>query len=76
MTSLKNKTIFISGEAEGLALKLQNVLREMVQILQLLRRLQNRIQLLPGTIYTAADEIVEAGGKALPLYVIFVSRSR
>ena len=50
-------------------MRLQSVQQQMAQILQLPPKQLSLIRRLAGTIYTAAEEIEAAGGKALPLIV-------
>ena len=67
MTSLKNKTIFISGGSRGIGLEIAKRAARDGANIAIAAKTAEPHPTLPGTIYTAADEIVEAGGKALPL---------
>jgi len=69
MNSFQNKTIFITGASRGIgkaiALKLAGEGANIV----IAAKTDKPHPKLPGTIFTAAKEIEEAGGKALPLVV-------
>ena len=67
MTSLKNKTIFISGGSRGIGLEIAKRAAKDGANIAIAAKTAEPHPTLPGTIYTAADEITEAGGKALPL---------
>ena len=67
MTLLKNKTIFISGGSRGIGLEIAKRAARDGANIAIAAKTAEPHPTLPGTIYTAADEIVEAGGKALPL---------
>ena len=67
MTSLKNKTIFISGGSRGIGLEIAKRAARDGANIAIAAKTAEPHPTLPGTIYTAADEIVEAGGKALPI---------
>ena len=67
MTSLKNKTIFISGGSRGIGLEIAKRAARDGANVAIAAKTAEPHPTLPGTIYTAADEIVEAGGKALPI---------
>jgi citronellol/citronellal dehydrogenase len=69
MRSLKGKTIFISGASRGIGLAIAlKAAREGANIIVAAKTTAPHPK-LPGTIYTAADEIERAGGKALPVEV-------
>ncbi len=69
MAYFKNKTVFVTGASRGIgkviALKLA---REGANVV-IAAKTSEPNQKLPGTIYTAAEEVELAGGKALPLMV-------
>lgn len=69
MTSLKNKTLFISGASRGIgkAIALRAAM-DGANIVIAAKTVDPHPK-LEGTIYTAAAEIEAAGGKALPLPV-------
>ena len=66
---LANHTIFISGASRGIGLEIaKKAAADGANIIVAAKTAQAHPK-LPGTIYTAADEIEAAGGKALPLIV-------
>ncbi len=67
MSNLKNKTLFVSGASRGIGLAIaKRAARDGANII-LAAKTSEPHPKLPGTIYTAADEIVEEGGQALPV---------
>jgi citronellol/citronellal dehydrogenase len=65
--SLKNKTLFISGGSRGIGLAIAlRAARDGANVTIAAKTAEPHPK-LPGTIYTAADEIEAAGGKALPV---------
>jgi citronellol/citronellal dehydrogenase len=67
--SLKNKTLFITGASRGIGLAIAlRAARDGANIAIAAKTAEPHPK-LPGTIYTAAKEIEQAGGKALPLVV-------
>lgn len=65
--SLKGKTLFITGASRGIGLAIAlRAAREGANIVVAAKTEQPHPS-LPGTIFTAAKEIDEAGGKALPV---------
>jgi len=67
MTSLKGKTLFISGGSRGIGLAIAlRAARDGANVAIAAKTAQPHPK-LKGTIYTAADDIRAAGGKALPL---------
>jgi len=67
--SLKGKTLFISGGSRGIGLAIAlRAARDGANIAIAAKTTEPNPK-LPGTIYTAAEEIEKAGGKALPLQV-------
>ena len=67
MSSLKGKTIFITGASRGIGLAIAlRAARDGANIAIAAKTAEPHPK-LPGTIYTAAEEIEKAGGKALPL---------
>ena len=71
--SLKDKVIFISGGSRGIGLAIaKKAALDGAKIIIAAKTAEPHPK-LPGTIYTAAEELVSAGGDALPL--IFDIRS-
>ena len=65
--SLKGKTLFISGGSRGIGLAIAlRAARDGANVTIAAKTAEPHPK-LPGTIYTAAEEIEAAGGKALPL---------
>jgi citronellol/citronellal dehydrogenase len=69
MADLNNKTLFITGASRGIGLAIAlKAARDGANIAIAAKTAEPHPK-LPGTIYTAAEEIEAAGGKALPLVV-------
>lgn len=69
MSSLNGKTLFITGASRGIGLAIAlRAARDGANI-AIAAKTAEPHKRLPGTIYTAADEIEKAGGRALPLVV-------
>lgn len=67
--SLQGKTLFITGASRGIGLAIAlRAARDGANI-AIAAKTAEPHKHLPGTIYTAAEEIEKAGGKALPLIV-------
>ncbi|KAI7829869.1 short chain dehydrogenase [Gamsiella multidivaricata] len=65
--SLQGKTLFISGASRGIGLAIAlRAAREKANI-AIAAKTATPHPTLPGTIYTAAEEIEKAGGKAFPI---------
>jgi citronellol/citronellal dehydrogenase len=65
--SLKGKTLFITGASRGIGLAIAlRAARDGANVAIAAKTAKPHPK-LPGTIYTAAEEIEKAGGKALPL---------
>src|SRR5689334_312236 len=67
MTSLKGKTIFISGASRGIGLAMALRAARDGACVAIAAKTTEPHPKLEGTIYTAADEVRAAGGKALPV---------
>jgi citronellol/citronellal dehydrogenase len=68
-TSLQGKTIFISGASRGIGLAIAlRAARDGANIVIAAKTAEPNPK-LPGTIYSAAEEIEKVGGNALPLTV-------
>jgi len=69
MRSLSGKTLFITGASRGIGLAVAlRAARDGANIVVAAKTTEPHLQ-LPGTIYTAAEQICDAGGQALPLAV-------
>src|SRR5690349_21661203 len=67
--SFSGKTMFISGASRGIGLAIAKRVAADGANVALVAKTTEPHPKLPGTIYTAAKEIEDAGGKALPLQV-------
>lgn len=67
MNTLEGKTLFISGASRGIGLAIGlRAARDGANVIIAAKTAEPHPK-LPGTIYTAAEEIESAGGKALPV---------
>ena len=67
--SLSGKTLFITGASRGIGLAIALRAAKDGANIAIAAKTAEPHKHLPGTIYTAAEEIERAGGKALPLIV-------
>jgi citronellol/citronellal dehydrogenase len=67
--SLKGKTLFISGASRGIGLAIAKRAAADGANIVIAAKTSDPNPKLPGTIYSAAEEIKAAGGQALPLQV-------
>jgi len=67
MSDLKDRTMFISGGSRGIGLAIAKRAAQDGANIVIAAKTTEAHPKLPGTIYTAAEEIEEAGGKALPV---------
>ena len=67
MSNLTNKTLFISGASRGIGLAIAKRAAQDGANVILAAKTAEPHPKLPGTIYTAAEEIEKAGGKAFPV---------
>lgn len=67
MTSLAGRTLFITGASRGIGLAIGLAAAKDGANVVIAAKTTEPHPKLPGTIYTAAEEIEKAGGKALPL---------
>jgi citronellol/citronellal dehydrogenase len=67
--SLKNRTLFITGASRGIGLAIALRAAGDGANIAIAAKTEKPHPKLPGTIFTAAEEIRQAGGKALPLVV-------
>ena len=67
MQTLKGRTLFISGASRGIGLAIANRAAKDGANIVLAAKTSEPHPKLPGTIYTAAEEIEKSGGEALPL---------
>jgi citronellol/citronellal dehydrogenase len=67
VADLKGKTMIVSGGSRGIGLAIALRLAREGANIALLAKTAEPHPKLPGTIYTAAEEIEAAGGKALPI---------
>lgn len=67
MNNLKNKTLFVSGASRGIGLAIaKRAAKDGANVILAAKTAEPHPK-LPGPIYTAAEEIEEVGGKALPV---------
>jgi citronellol/citronellal dehydrogenase len=65
--SLANQVVFITGGSRGIGLEIgKRAARDGAKVVLAAKTAEPHPK-LPGTIFTAAEEIIEAGGEALPL---------
>ncbi|WP_417796267.1 SDR family oxidoreductase [Terasakiella pusilla] len=69
MGTLKNKTLFISGASRGIGLAIAKRAAKDGANIVIAAKTAEAHPKLPGTIYSAAEEIEALGGQALPLVV-------
>ena len=69
MASLTGKTLFITGASRGIGLAVAKRAAADGANIVIAAKTARKHPKLPGTIYTAAEEIEAAGGKPLPLEV-------
>ncbi len=67
MSSLKGKTLFISGASRGIGLAIALRAAHDGANVAIAAKTAEPHPKLKGTIFTAADEVRAAGGKALPV---------
>jgi citronellol/citronellal dehydrogenase len=67
LTSLKGKTVFITGASRGIGLAIALACAREGANIVIAAKTTEQQATLQGTIYTAAEECVKAGGKALPV---------
>ena len=67
MTYFKNRTVIMSGGSRGVGLEIAKALGKDGANIAILAKTTEPHPTLPGTIYTAAEEIEQVGGSALPL---------
>ena len=67
MTYFKNKTVIMSGGSRGVGLEIAKALGRDGANIAILAKTTEPHPTLPGTIFTAAKEIEEVGGAALPI---------
>ncbi|PIZ04287.1 MAG: short chain dehydrogenase [Gammaproteobacteria bacterium CG_4_10_14_0_8_um_filter_38_16] len=67
MSTLKDKTIFITGSTRGIGLAIALRCAKDGANIVITGKTTEKHESLPGTIYTAAEEVEKAGGQALPL---------
>lgn len=65
--SFRGKTMFISGASRGIGLAIAKRVAAEGANIALIAKTAEPHPKLPGTVYTAAREIEEAGGQALPI---------
>lgn len=69
MATLKGKTLFITGASRGIGLAIAKRAASDGANIAVAAKTAEPHKHLPGTIYTAAEEIERAGGRALPIIV-------
>jgi len=67
--SFKGKTMFMTGGSRGIGLAIALKLARDGANIAIAAKTATKHRHLPGTVYSAAEEIEKAGGKALPLVV-------
>ncbi|RCS56540.1 SDR family oxidoreductase [Parvibium lacunae] len=69
MRALQDKTYFLSGGSRGIGLAIAKRLAQAGANIVIAAKTADPNPKLPGTIYSAAEEIAAVGGQALPLQV-------
>ena len=69
MASLKGRTLFITGASRGIGLAIAKRAGQDGANVVIAAKTTDPHPKLPGTIFSAAEEVEKAGGKALPLSV-------
>ena len=69
MSDLKGKTLFITGASRGIGLAIAKRAAADGANIVIAAKTARKHPKLSGTIYTAAEEVKESGGQALPLVV-------
>ena len=67
MTYFKDKTVIMSGGSRGVGLEIAKALGKDGANIAILAKTTEPHPTLPGTIFTAAEEIEQVGGSALPI---------
>ena len=67
MTYFKNKTVIMSGGSRGVGLEIAKALGKDGANIAILAKTTEPHPTLPGTIFTAAEDIEKVGGTALPI---------
>ncbi len=67
MSSLKDKVLFITGSSRGIGKAIALRAAKDGAKIAVIGKTSKPHPKLPGTVYTAVDEIIEAGGEAIPL---------
>jgi citronellol/citronellal dehydrogenase len=65
--SLKGKTLFVTGASRGIGLAIAKRAAADGANVAVIAKTEQPNPKLPGTIYSAAEEIAQAGGQALPI---------
>ena len=68
--TLQGKTLFITGASRGIGLAIATRAARDGANIVILAKTTDPNPKLPGTIYSAAEAIEAAGGKALPLVML------
>ena len=73
MTHFSNKRVVVSCASRGIGLAIAKRLASNGASISILAKTTEPHAKLPGTIYTAAEEIEAAGGRALPIVTDILS---
>ena len=73
MSTMRDRTVFITGASRGIGRAIALAAARQGANVVIAAKSDTPHPKLPGTIHTVAEEVRDAGGKALPLSLIHIS---